>query len=92
MSLRPVNDVNEEAPNVYANSVNLTMSVYDVTLHFAQATGPDPEDQREQVNVIMSPQHAKVMIQMLQENLDSYEKEIGDIALPKELKKSKIKK
>lgn len=92
MTLRPVGNDSEEVPDIYANSVNLTMSIYDVTLHFALANGPNPEDQKELVRVIMSPQHAKVMIQMLQENLENYEEEIGVIPMPKEFKKSKIKK
>lgn len=83
--LHPVNDEPEVTPVFYCNSVNLTMTVYDMTLLFALAQGPEPEDQMEVVKVVMSPQHAKTLARMMEDYLENYESEIGPIALPSEM-------
>ncbi len=73
--------IEEDAPNVYANSVGMTMGVYDIILQFGQMT--DPKD-GPKINAVvrMSPQHAKVFGMLLLKNLKKYEKDIGKINLP----------
>lgn len=73
--------IEEDVPNVYANSVGMTMGVYDFILQFGQVT--DPKDgPRINAVVQMSPQHAKVFGMVLLKNLKKYEKDIGKINLP----------
>jgi len=73
--------IEEDVPDVYANSVNMTMSVYDIVLQFGQMT--DPKDgPKINAMVRMSPQHAKVFGMLLLKHLKKYEKDIGKITIP----------
>ncbi len=76
--------IEEDVPDVYANSVNMTMSVYDIILTFGQMT--DPKD-GPKINAVvrMSPQHAKVFGMLLLKHLKKYEKDIGKIAIPSKM-------
>jgi len=74
-------EIKEDIPNVYANSLRMTMGVYDFIFQFGQVT--DPKDGPETNAVVrMSPQHAKVFGMLLLKHLKKYEKDIGKITIP----------
>jgi Protein of unknown function (DUF3467) len=65
---------------IYANSVNFFLSIYDITMDF----GSTDKNNKHQslVKIKMSPQHAKVMSILLSNNIRKYESDIGEINLP----------
>lgn len=80
--------MSDEIHNAYANSVSVTLSVYDLTLYFgtqsAVAVGGDKSPMMEMVDrchVHMSPQHAKALAALLVSNIIKYEAQHG-IELP----------
>ena len=77
-------DNREEVPDFYINSVKFSISTYELLLQLGLKTEPD-EDPTPIVKIRMSPQHAKVMTQLLNKNIRKYEKEVGIIVLPKQL-------
>lgn len=64
---------------VYANQVGITGGIYDIALKFFNM-----HNKEEEICVVMSPQHAKSLSTMLNETINAYEKEIGEIVLPSE--------
>ncbi|MFW6042525.1 MAG: DUF3467 domain-containing protein [Chloroflexota bacterium] len=78
--------MDEKANHFYANNVNVATSVYDVTLRFTTKTPVGEGDQLEQkdmaqLNVTMSPQHAKALAAILIKHIRDYERET-QIVLP----------
>jgi hypothetical protein len=77
----------EKSPDsFYTNNVNVTTSVYDVTLRFTTRTpfGEGEELKVEDMatlNVTMSPQHAKALAAILIKHVHDYEREMN-IELP----------
>jgi hypothetical protein len=67
----------------YANSVQVRMSVWDFFLAFGQAVpGNGPAiDLRNFQGIYLSPQQAKALALMLQQNLANYEQTFGEIKL-----------
>lgn len=69
----------EKVEKVYSNQVMLEVSNFDMTFTFAQRKGqsavPNPED--IVAEVIMSPQHAKVLSKVLSQNIQNYEEIFG---------------
>ena len=67
----------------YANSVQIRMSVWDFFLNFGTAlpgSGPNIELLNFQ-GIYLSPQQAKALAIMLQQNLANYEQTFGEIKL-----------
>lgn len=83
-----------EDQDFYANSVQVTTSLYDVTLHFRVQTpvfieqGQEPvAESREVCSVRMSPQHAKSVAALLVKHIADYEKENElDLPIPPNIK------
>lgn len=71
----------EGAPTVYANNLLLQSSVWDVTLSFGLLTGATEDTITAQsvVNVILSPQHAKAVSEVLNRQIAHYEASYGPI-------------
>ena len=67
----------------YANSVQVRMSVWDFFLAFGTATpGNGPGiDLRNFQGIYLSPQQAKALYTILQQNLVNYESTFGEIKL-----------
>ena len=67
----------------YANSVQVRMSVWDFFLNFGIALpGNGPEiDLLNFQGIYVSPQQAKALALMLQQNLANYEQTFGEIKL-----------
>lgn len=75
--------------NLYANSCNLEVSPWDFKFTFgevARSVPPEPPAAiNEHVTVTMSPQHAKALLAILQQNIITYEHQVGEIKLPSEI-------
>jgi uncharacterized protein DUF3467 len=74
--------------SVYSNNLQMEVSPWDFKLIFGEIEKgeADPTGQRlvklhveDKVRVSMSPQHAKAVLKVLQENVALYEKQIGPI-------------
>ena len=69
--------------DTYANSVQIRVSVWDFHLVFGQANPESPE-QLSIVNhqgIYLSPQQAKALMALLQQNVTNYEAAFGEIKL-----------
>ena len=71
----------EVAQGVYANLALITHSSSDFILDFACMLPGVPKPQVRS-RVIMAPEHAKRLLQALQENIYKYEQSFGKIQLP----------
>lgn len=71
--------------SVYSNSANLEVTPWDFKFVFGvlikPTTGSTPKIENL-TEVIMSPQHAKALLGVLNTNLQEYEKQVGEIKLP----------
>lgn len=61
---------------LYSNEIQLAVSVFDVTIQFKHNT---PDDSEFLGSITLSPQHAKVLAKVLNENLAQYEVLFGKI-------------
>jgi hypothetical protein len=73
----------EVAKGVYANLALITHSSSDFVLDFASIL---PGLSKPEINsrVIMAPEHAKRLLQALQENVYKYEQQFGKIVIPEQ--------
>jgi len=91
-------DKDKEVPVLYCNAVRMGMTVWDISMDIGQAAstevvqpGPGqpamvPVDYK--VRIVMSPQHAKALAQLLLQNVQQYENLFGEVQIqPKEHKK-----
>lgn len=62
---------------VYSNMVNIIHGPYDFTFNFVKISPPTGDVVSR---VMMSPQHAKALLNALQENIRKYESVYGKIA------------
>jgi hypothetical protein len=68
-------------PTIYANSIKLRTSVFDIMMELGQIVDVR-EDKllvQNQAIVLMSPQHAKVLSDLLARRLADYERRYGKI-------------
>jgi hypothetical protein len=67
----------------YANSVQMRVSLWDFFLLFGTVnqTSPDAVTIRNFQGVYISPQQAKALLNVLQQNVKQYEAAFGDIRL-----------
>ena len=72
---------NESLPMFYANNVALKCSLWDFVLDFGLLHEATPQRivYRDEVRVIMSPQHAKVFAQLLTDHINQYVDKFGPI-------------
>ena len=71
----------EVAQGEYANFAIITHSSSDFALDFARILPGVPKAQVRS-RVILAPEHAKRLLQALQENIVRYEQEFGKIQIP----------
>ena len=69
-----------EAEGIYSNLVFIAHSPSEVILDFARALPGLPKP-RVFARIIMTPQHAKSLLQALEQNLGNYEKQFGAITV-----------
>ncbi len=67
----------------YANSIQVRVSVWDFLLTFGTLQEQSPEQVHVQnfQNIYLSPQQAKALLMILQQNVVNYEKAFGEIKL-----------
>jgi hypothetical protein len=72
-----------EVPAFYANSVQVLVSLFDVTLIIEQlGLGAEGEpEMREVAKLNLSPQHAKALTGVLAQRVAAYESQFGVISL-----------
>jgi hypothetical protein len=70
--------------SVYSNSARITVNLWDFRMLFGELEEATPELLKvtEGVKVIMSPQHVKVFLKVLERNVRKYEETFGEIKLP----------
>lgn len=78
----------EQAEGIYSNLVFITHSNSEVILDFARAL-PGLPRAKVYARVILTPQHAKSLLQALEQNLKTYEGQFGPIKLPGETPRGK---
>lgn len=66
----------------YANTVMISHNQHEVFFDFIQMLGHDPRA-KVQERIVMTPTHAKLFLQALQENIERYETNFGAINTPK---------
>lgn len=67
----------------YSNSIQVQLQAFDAQIKFAFQ---DADETTELVNIVLSPQHLKILYQMLGGAVEQYEKEFGNINIPKNAK------
>ena len=67
----------------YSNSVQIHVSVWDFLLTFGRLQQQTPElvEVSNFQNIYISPQQAKALLMILQQNVENYEKAFGEIKL-----------
>ena len=67
----------------YANSVQVRVSLWDFFLSFGtiNQTAPDPVSIQNFQGIFLSPQQAKALANVLNQNLQQYESAFGEIRL-----------
>ena len=73
----------EDYVHVYANSVEVGISNWDLRLAFGEIVEADERKVvlEQRATVIMSPQHAKVFVGLLVQNVAAYEQQFGEIII-----------
>ena len=80
MAKKIIEHTEAEIPEIYTNSVKTNISIYEIMLQL----GLESEGKIKPIcNVRMSPQHAKMLSEVLSRSVAEYEKKIGQIPLPK---------
>lgn len=72
----------EGIPTYYVNSVNLLVGTYDLTLTLRQVQDVTDEgvvSYSTLARVVMSPQHAKVLADLLSDRVAQYERTFGNL-------------
>lgn len=73
----------EVAQGKYANFAIITHSSSDFVIDFARILPGVPKSQVKS-RIILAPEHAKRLLQALQENVLRYEREFGKIQIPQQ--------
>lgn len=83
MNWIPAPPVSDTTVPTYANGVEILFSQWDFTFnmfHLFGMTAPEPTVGNQLVaRVVMSPQHTKAMLLVLQQNISGYEERFGAI-------------
>ena len=66
---------------IYANTVMITHTANEVIFDFIQVM-PNDDRARVQKRIIMTPTHAKLLLNALQENINKFEAKHGEIRAP----------
>jgi hypothetical protein len=78
----PVGD--DDYFTAYANGIGIAHTFFDFQFHFAETRIAVLEDIKSETfaTIMMSPQHAKIFLMHLQNNLEMYEAKFGEIKIP----------
>ncbi len=77
---------------VYANNASFRTSIWDIAVDFGTIEAADEQTivVRNAVRVIMSPQHARVLAELLTKNVADYERQFGPIPQPPDFEEGLI--
>lgn len=70
----------KEAEGIYSNLAIITHSPAEFVLDFTRVL-PGVPKARVHARVIMTPQHAKLLLNALKDNIEKYEKKFGEVKL-----------
>jgi Protein of unknown function (DUF3467) len=70
----------KEAEGIYSNLAIITHSPAEFIIDFTRVL-PGVPKARVHARIVMTPQHAKMLLNALHENVDKYEKKFGEIKL-----------
>lgn len=76
-------EIPKELESVYANVAFITHTPAEMVLDFAQVMPRMPKG-KVVARVIMSPMHAKALLQALSQNIGNYEQQFGEIKIPRQ--------
>lgn len=73
--------ISDNVASYYTNSINIRLSVYDVSLLFGEVEEATEDSfvVRQIARVTMSPQHAKALATLLSNRLEAYERQFGPL-------------
>jgi len=73
----------EDIPTIYANNVEIMTSIYDIRIDLGLVTSLNTETNElfieKQAKIFMSPQHAKDFLNVMEKQINNYEKNFGKI-------------
>ena len=72
----------KDPSGTYANMVMISHNKNEMFLDFIQTLPHDPRA-KVQERIVMTPMHAKLFMQALQENIGRFETQFGEIEVPK---------
>lgn len=87
MGLRPnkeqITQRSDQYLKIYANSVNMGVSLWDINLTFGEIVGEEDGQPvvEQKVKVNMSKEFAKAVLNLLKLNIGQYEEQFGEIQL-----------
>lgn len=74
------------APEVYANHAQLSLTLWDIAMHFGTVVGLNREHSKLQVHrkvsVVLSPEQAKALQMALANVIEKYESRFGKVRFP----------
>jgi hypothetical protein len=70
----------KEAEGIYSNLAMITHSPAEFVIDFTRMLPGVPKT-KVYARIIMTPQHAKSLVRALEENIEKYEKQFGEIKL-----------
>ena len=81
---QPERQRSADVPTIYANNVSIKTSLWDMTIDFGLIVEATLEAlvYRDEVTIIMSPQHAKVFAEAMTKTVEQYEQQYGPIPRP----------
>ena len=70
-----------DAPILYVNTTRIASSFFDIQMHLGETiqTSSSEELTRARVIVVMTPEHAKALADLLMKTLDDYEAQFGKL-------------
>ena len=74
-------EVPAELEAIYANFALITHSPSEIIIDFARVL-PNKPKSRVHARILMTPMHAKLLLNALADNLAKYEQQFGEIKLP----------
>ena len=67
----------DSVPVIYTNAMSAQGGAFDVGIDFGYRAGEGPG--KPEVRVVMSWEHAAVMVKLLQRMIDDYARDVGDV-------------
>ncbi len=74
----------KEAEGIYSNLAIITHSPAEFVIDFTRVL-PGVPKAKVHARIIMTPQHAKMLLNAIKDNIDKYEKKFGEIKLVGEI-------